>query len=227
MATRIVFVTGTDTGVGKTVFAALLTHGLRTQGLRAAALKPICSGGRSDAQYLYKAAGKSLALDELNPWYLRAPLSPLLAARMEHRRVAQAQVVEHVRAISRRFDIVIVEGAGGLLSPLGEGFNSRDLIVALRATPVVVCLNRLGAVNQVLLVLAALPRAIADRAQIVLTNPRRRDLAARMNARLLLEFVEGKRTHTLGWLGKEPLAVIAKRRAATKLLHRVLQEIGR
>ena len=61
-----------------------------------------------------------------------------------------------------------MEGAGGLLSPLGEDFDSRDLIVSLRATPVVVCANRLGAINQVLLVLAALPRLYSRRARVVL-----------------------------------------------------------
>lgn len=216
MASRVIFITGTDTGVGKTVFAALLTRALRKQGVQVAALKPICSGGRGDARRLHAAMGRSLSLDEVNPWHFRAPLSPLLAARMERRHVTQAQVVAHVRAVAEKSELVVVEGAGGLLSPLGEAFDSRDLIVALRATPVVVSPNRLGAVNQVLLVLAALPRGIANRAQVVLMNPPRMELAARTNLKLLAAFVPESRIHTLDWLGKHPFTTVAGNRPATR-----------
>jgi len=226
MASRVIFITGTDTGVGKTVFAALLTRTLREHGLRVAALKPICSGGREDARRLREAMGKFLALDEVNPWHFRAPLSPLLAARMEHRHVTQAQVVAHVRTVAKQFELVVVEGAGGLLSPLGEDFDSRDLIVALRATPVVVCPNRLGAVNQVLLVLAALPRAIANRAQVVLMNPPRTELVARKNLELLAEFAGRGRIHALDWLGKNPFAASGQPRATRKTMYRIVREIG-
>jgi dethiobiotin synthetase len=226
MASRVIFITGTDTGVGKTVFAVLLTRTLREHGLRVAALKPICSGGREDARRLREAMGKSLSLDELNPWHFRAPLSPLLAARMEHLRVTQDQVVAHVRAVARKFELVVVEGAGGLLSPLGEGFDSRDLFIALRATPVVVCPNRLGALNQVLLVLAALPHRIANRAQVVLMNQPRPELAARTNLELLAEFVGDGRIHALDWLGQNPFVASGKQRATRKTLNRFVREIG-
>jgi dethiobiotin synthetase len=214
MARHIFFVTGTDTGVGKTVFAAVLTQTLRERGMQVAALKPICSGGRDDARRLREAMGESLSLDEVNPWHFRAPLSPLLAARMERRRVSQAQVVAHVRAVAGRFDLVVVEGAGGLLSPLGEDFDSRDLIIALQATPVLVCPNRLGAVNQVLLTLEALPRAVAKRTQIVLMNPPHPDSASRTNLKLLAKFVSAARIHTLNWLGGNPFSAIAAKQPA-------------
>jgi len=206
MKGSVVFVTGTGTGVGKTVFAAALTRHLRKRGINVAALKPICSGGRDDARALRAASGNALPLDEVNPWHFRAPLSPLLAARMEGRRVSQAQVVARVRAAARQFEFAVVEGAGGLLSPLGEGFDSRELLLALRATPIVVCPNELGAVNQVLLVLGALPQTAANRTQIVLMNPRRLDLAASTNLELLAESVDHRRIHAFAWLGKDPLA---------------------
>ncbi len=211
MASRIVFITGTDTGVGKTVFAVLVTRALRKRGLRVAALKPICSGGRDDARRLREATGGSLSLDEINPWHFRAPLSPLLAARMERRRVSQAQVLEHSRIVAKRFDLVVIEGAGGLLSPLGEGFDSRDLIKELRATPIVVCPNRLGVVNQILLTLEALKPPFTSRTQIVLMNPPRKDLAARTNRELLAEFVTNRQIHALNWLGKNPFPVAASK----------------
>lgn len=201
---RILFITGTDTGVGKSVFAALATILLRQRGRRVVALKPLCSGGRDDARLLRAAAGNVLSLDEVNPWHFRAALAPLLAARREKKKVRLREVVAHIRRVAKGFEAVIVEGAGGLLSPLGEDFDSRDLIQALGATPIIVGSNRLGAVNQVLLVLEALPRATARRVRVVLMNPAKPDAASRSNLGLLKEFVEPKRLLVLPWLGKRP-----------------------
>jgi len=196
---RLVFVTGTDTGVGKTVVAALLTRHLRQAGVRVAALKPVCSGGRRDARVLRAALGGALKLDEINPWHFRAALAPLLAARSQGKRVRVAQVAAHVRRLRQRFEVVVVEGAGGLLSPLGEGFSSRELLTTLRATPLVICPNRLGAINQVLLVLAALPRALARQAVVVLTAPRHADAVSRSNLELLAEHLPAGRVVELPW----------------------------
>jgi len=195
------FITGTDTGVGKTVLTALLARHLRERGVNAAALKPICSGVRDDARALRAAMNGALTPDEINPWHFRAPLAPLLAARRERKRVTPADVLAHVRAMQKRFDVVLVEGVGGLLSPLGENFDSRDLIAALRATPMVVCPNRLGAVNQVLLTLATLPRSASCRARVVLMSPSKPDAATNTNAGLLAEFFDAKRIFELPWLG--------------------------
>jgi dethiobiotin synthetase len=197
---RLLFITGTDTGVGKTVFAALATRSLREKGFHVAALKPICSGGRDDARQLHRAAGRVLSLAEVNPWHFRAPLAPLLAARQEKKRLRLRSVVAHIRRLARRFDVVIVEGAGGLLSPLGENFDSRDLIQALNATAIVVCPNRLGAVNQVRLVLAALPPAAARQARVVLVNPPKPDAPSKTNVPLLAEFLDPGQLCLMPWI---------------------------
>ena len=84
---RTIFITGTDTGAGKTVLTALLAQFLRERGVNAAALKPICSGGRDDARALRAAMDGALSLDEINPWHFRAPIAPLLAARRERKHV--------------------------------------------------------------------------------------------------------------------------------------------
>ena len=222
----ILFVTGSDTGVGKTVFASLLTRYLCARGFRVAGLKPICSGGRGDAVALHLAAGKVLALDEVNPWHFRAPIAPLLAARREHRRVTRQQVTAHLRAVAKSFDAVVVEGAGGLLSPLGPGFDSRDLIRALRAMPVIVCASRLGAVNQALLVLNALPRPAARRAQIVLMSPARANFASRTNPPLLRELAGNTPVYQLPHL-HDPAALDAalSRSPVRQALAALLREI--
>jgi dethiobiotin synthetase len=211
MKRKIFFVTGTDTGVGKTVLTVLFLKFLRERGVNAAALKPICSGGRGDARKIFaamdgafevqrpKAKGQRLALslDEINPWHFRAAIAPLLAARRENKKVKLSQVVAHIRAMQKRFDVLLVEGAGGLLSPLGEGFNSRDLILVLRASPIIVAQNKIGAVNQVLLALEALPKNVRAKSRVVLMSPRKPDAAAKTNAQLLAEFFEPEKISVL------------------------------
>ena len=95
---------------------------------------------------------------------------------------------------------MIVEGAGGVLSPLGEDFDSRDLIKALRAVPVVVSPNRLGAINQVLLALAALPRGLSRNAQVVLVSQKKPDDSCEGNLAFLGERIGRRRVHLLPWL---------------------------
>jgi dethiobiotin synthetase len=202
MRSEILFITGTDTGVGKTIVTATLAWVLRQNDCAVAALKPICSGGRADARLIRRLAGTKLPLDTVNPWHFRAPIAPVLAARAERRRVTGREVVAHIKRVAKRFPVTLVEGAGGLLSPLGEDFDSRDLIVALEATPIIVCPNQLGAVNQVLLVLAALPKKFAARAGIVLVTQPRPDRASRSNQALLAERLGPDRILEFPWLSE-------------------------
>jgi dethiobiotin synthetase len=153
-----------------------------------------------------KVQSLALSLDEINPWHFRAPIAPLLSARKENKRMKFSQVLTHVRTMQKRFDILLIEGAGGLLSPLGENFNSRDLIVSMRAVPVVVCPNRLGVLNQILLTLEALPKNLRGKARVVLMSPSRPDASTQTNSRLLAEFFDPKRIFTLPHFGEKVAA---------------------
>jgi dethiobiotin synthetase len=197
----IIFITGTDTSVGKTVLTTLLVQFLRERGVNAAALKPICSGARGDAQKIFAAMNGALTIDEINPWHFHAPIAPLLAARRKNNSVKLPQMLAQIRAMQKRFDVLLVEGAGGLLSPLGENFNSRDLILALRTTPIVVAQNSLGAVNQVLLALEALPKYLRTKARVVLVSPEKADASTSTNGKLLAEFFDTRKILILPWLG--------------------------
>lgn len=198
---RLVFVTGSDTGVGKTVLTAALTRRLRGLGVSAVALKPLCSGGRADARELHSASGGALALDEVNPWHFRAALAPVLAARREGRRLRLTEAAARVRAVARRFELALVEGAGGLLSPLAEDGDNLDLLTALRPTEVIAVVpNRLGAVNQARLVLRALPARLRPRAVVVLVDAPGGGAAAQTNAGLLAEFAPEVRVVRMPWL---------------------------
>jgi dethiobiotin synthetase len=217
---QTLFITGTDTGVGKTALTALLVKFFCARGINAAALKPVCSGGRGDARKIFaamdgrlevqspksKVQSPALLLDEINPWHFRAAIAPLLAARLEKKTVRLPQVLAQIRAMQKRFDVLLVEGAGGLLSPLGENFNSRDLILKLRAKPVVVAQNKLGAINQILLTLEALPENSRAKTRVVLISPQKPDAATKSNAKLLAEFFPAERIFTLPRLGKNSSA---------------------
>jgi dethiobiotin synthetase len=195
-----IFITGTGTGVGKTLLTALLAVWIRQNGVRVAALKPVCSGGRADAELLAAALAGNLTLDEINPWHFRAPIAPVLAARLEGARVTRARIMAHVRRTTKRFAVVLIEGAGGLLSPLGEKVDSRDLITALGATPVIVAPNRLGVINDLRLTLAALPSAARKQALVVLMDPETPDAATHGNAGLLGEYFDQERVVHFPWL---------------------------
>ena len=194
---EIWFITGTDTGVGKTVFTVLLTRYLRSTGVSVRAVKPLCSGGRADAMQLVASQNGEIPLDDVNPWHFKRSLAPVLAARAERSCVTKDQVIDFLRQSARKCDLLLVEGAGGLLSPLGEDYSNRELITGVRARPWIVCPDRLGAVGQARLVLAALPPAIERRAQVVLVGQKPADPSARWNAALLGETIGGDRVHTL------------------------------
>jgi dethiobiotin synthetase len=197
-----IFITGADTGVGKTVLTALLARHLRQTRRRVAACKPVCSGGREDALLLAAALGGELTLDEINPWHFRAPIAPVLAARRERQRVTLHQIVGHARKLQKSCDVLLIEGAGGLLSPLGEDVDSLAVIAALRALPFIVGVNRLGVINHLRLTLDALPPSARAKAIIVLMSPEKPDDSTRGNPALLAEYFEAKRIFELPWLGQ-------------------------
>lgn len=219
----VYFITGTDTGVGKTVLTTLLARFLRVRNIAVAGFKPVCSGGREDAVGLQAALGGALTLDEINPWHFRAPLAPVLAAERERKHVSLAQVRAHIRARQPQFAAILVEGAGGLLSPLGRDFDSRALLMALRATPFIVARNQLGAVNQVLLTLEALPENFRRKAVVVLMSPPKAGAATGSNAGLLARFFPPEKILTLPWLGENfsPAAALA-RPAVSRTLYKLL-----
>lgn len=194
---RIFFVTGNDTGVGKTVLSVLLIRHLRRTGRPSIALKPFCSGGREDAEALFRAQFGEIALDRINPWHFRAPLSPSVAARRERRRIELRSVLQYLRREARGTEMLVIEGAGGILSPLGDDYSARDLIGRLGAVPLVVCPNRLGVLNQALLVMDALPEGARSQARLVLMQPESPDPSTASNPGELRERLGPERVFVL------------------------------
>lgn len=185
------FVTGTDTAVGKTYVAARLLFQLRLKGIELHPRKPVESGCTSDDKgQLMPADGLALAravdhedwLDIITPLRLAAPLSPDLAAR----EAGDSLRLEQLLAACQAPGPMLVEGAGGLLSPIAEDALNADLAVALGFPVLVVADNRLGCVNQVLLTLEALERRGLWPLSVVLSRTREEgDLSRTRNAAAL------------------------------------------
>jgi dethiobiotin synthetase len=187
---EILFVTGTDTGVGKTLLTALLLIHLRSKGVTALGIKPFCSGGRGDVHLLRAAQDHALTEDEINPFYFRAPVAPLVAQRDRQETVRPGQVLRHVRMIASRCDVLLVEGAGGVLAPLGEGFSLAGMIASASDEVnrvLVVAPNKLGVINHALLTLASLQQICPKRVTISLMGQKHSDISARTNAEMLRE----------------------------------------
>ena len=190
MAARRQFfvVTGTGTGVGKTVLSGLLVRRLVRLGRTVRAFKPLCSGGRDDARVLEAALNGSQTLEDINPWHFEASLSPALAARLERRVVTLQEVVAHVRRQADEVEPILVEGAGGLLSPLTADGDTRDLIARLKARPLIVASNRLGVIHDVRATLGCLSPSLRSCVPVVLMAPAAADASTARNARSLSEY---------------------------------------
>ncbi len=264
----IIFITATDTGVGKTVLTALLLSHLRQSGHLALALKPFCSGGREDAELLYALQNGDLSLDEINPFYFSEPLAPLVAARKHDLKISASSVIGHIKSVTRRFDspdfnvqsskltlrnpdfesgftvqssarpstfhpqpsTLLIEGAGGLLSPLCEP-NSRpqfkiqgsrfkvqssniytalDLIAALRCQVLLVAPNRLGVINHALLTINTLQTQNVREIRVVLMEcdcpsaSRITHHASHTNPSILTELLSPIPLFRIPYLGKNP-----------------------
>ena len=155
---RGLFITGADTNVGKTYVVAAIARSLRARGAAVGVYKPAASGCRvvegrrisDDALLLWEAAGRPESLEDVCPQMFLAPLAPHLAAREEGQELDWDRMREGVRFWQSRCDVLLVEGAGGYLSPLGDDVYVADLAIDCAFPLVLVVANVLGAINQTL-----------------------------------------------------------------------------
>ena len=153
------FITGTDTGVGKTHFTCWLIRGWIAEGHRPGALKPISTGDRHDAMWIKDALNSRLELDEINPVHFREPAAPLVAAREENRSIDFTALNQHIQAVRANFSHLAVEGVGGWRVPLGPGYDVRDWARDLGFPVVVVARGTLGTLNHTILTVDSIREA--------------------------------------------------------------------
>ena len=149
------FITGTDTAVGKTYLTRLMIASLRAEGRDAYGFKPISCGDRDDGRMLAEISG-NLPIDEANPLHFASPVAPYVAALLENKSIDPAVLVKAYQKFSENKEIVLIEGAGGWEVPITENYFISDLAKDLGLPVILVAANRLGALNHILLTLAAI-----------------------------------------------------------------------
>lgn len=171
-----IFITGTDTGVGKTYVARGIAWTFRRDGIDVGVMKPAETGCRrrfgqlipSDAISLMKAAGVRDSLSLVNPYRFSKPLAPSVASEIAGKTIDPARIVNSFQVLSRRHDFMIVEGAGGIMVPLSGKYLYLDLAAALRLPVVIVARPGLGTINHTLLTISAFKKRRLQIAGVVI-----------------------------------------------------------
>lgn len=226
---RTVFLTGTDTGVGKTLVTGLLLQFLRGAGARALAFKPFATGDRADARRLNRLQPGLLTLDEVNPFFFRLPMAPAVAAQFETDPVPLAQARAAITAVQARAEVLLVEGCGGLLAPLGRGYTLLDLMQGAELGVVVVAANRLGVLNHARLTVDRLRRLRPAHLQVALVDTQpasRADPSRATNLTVLRELLAPVPVNAIPYLGPRPWHPRRKPAPAAELA-RALAELAR
>lgn len=148
------FVTGTDTGVGKTYVTRLLLESLRSLGIRATGYKPIACGDRDDARDL-AAVSACADIERINPVHFKTPVAPYVAGILENHTVDKDALLAGYRSLAKENDTVIVEGVGGWEVPVSAGYRISDFARDLGLPVLIVAGNKLGALNHILLTVDA------------------------------------------------------------------------
>ena len=191
------FFAGTDTDVGKTYVASLAARVFVNQQQRVGVYKPVASGCREqggeliaeDALSLWSAAGKPRSLEDVCPQRFREPLAPPEAAAAEQKSVDARQLADGFGCWRNDFDVIIIEGAGGLFSPLADGILNIDLAEQLKAPLIIVAANRLGAIHQTISVCEAATHRGMKPVGIVLSDPTgRADASTASNAKQIRRY---------------------------------------
>ena len=221
-----IFITGTDTGVGKTVVACGIARLLRSWGVKVGVMKPIATGSRQDAVLLKQAAGVKDALDLINPQFFKAPLAPEVAAALERRELNLEAIYRAYWFLQKHYEVLIIEGIGGVKVPLGESTYVLDLIQALRLPALVISRPTLGTLNHTLLTLDALLAEKIPVLGVLLNGQRGRGLAEKTNPDTLQEHATVPVFGSVPYrpvLGKNPDAMAA----ALKRFPRLIKELKR
>ena len=171
-----IFITGTDTGVGKTFVACGLIKAMKEKGLNVCPMKPVESGCRAsrgrlvpaDTNKLIKASGVNEPIDLINPYRLKHPLAPSVAADIEGVKIERRKILSAHSRLSKKYDITIVEGAGGIMAPIYKKYLFLDLAKDLGLPVVIVSRPGLGTINHTLLTIEALKNKGLDISGVII-----------------------------------------------------------
>ncbi len=179
MKSKGIFITGTDTGVGKTFVASLIVKALRKNGIDVGVMKPVetgCSQKSSilkpdDALLLKRAAQVDDDIGMINPYRFKEPAAPSIAARKNSIQIKLSKIKECYKRLAAKHDFMMVEGAGGLLVPLNDKETIVDLIKLLELSVIIIAASRLGAINHTLLTVKCAKQLGVKIHGIIFNNP--------------------------------------------------------
>jgi dethiobiotin synthetase len=212
------FVSGTDTGVGKTMIAAAIVRSALRRGLRVAVLKPVETGCAqtadglmpADGMFLRSVAGLSLPIEQIVPLRYATPVSPLVASRREGLVPDSAAIHAAYRQLAESYDFVVVEGAGGLMVPITHEYFMIDLVRDLGLPLVLVAGTRLGTINHTLLSIRLAAAAGVEVAGVVLNQVAApvNDVAEQTNPEVLRELLSVPVVGPFPYLAEKTIAGI-------------------
>jgi dethiobiotin synthetase len=194
--------------VGKTVVTAHWLHALRYAGRNARAMKPFCSGDDNDVQVLQRLQPGVMTREQCNPYYFKAALAPGVAAQLEGRRIRVKDVLKRIRQQAEQCETLLVEGAGGIMVPLGRQSMVLDLIGALNPDQViVVAKNQLGTLNHTLLTTNVLRHRGVRKVKVMLVEAGEgvKDESKTSNKAELERYLGVNKVISWPWMGLKPL----------------------
>lgn len=150
-----IFITGTDTDVGKTIVASGLAACMKEDGIDVGVMKPVATGNRDDANMLIEAANVDDDINDVNPIFLEVAASPLAAKRVLDKEIEIDKIKESFERLMKRHEYMIVEGIGGIMVPITEDYLVIDMIKELELPILIVCRGALGTINHTLLTVHA------------------------------------------------------------------------
>ncbi len=197
---RGVFITGTDTGVGKTVIAAAITRALKMRGLSVGVMKPVETGCRMESEkelvpvdgaFLQYMAETDTPLSEITPYRFETPVAPLVASEIEGRAISREVILSTYEKIAGDHDFMVVEGVGGLMVPVSRDLLVCDLVKLFDLSIIVVAGNTLGVINHTLLTIKAAENEGIRVAGVVInhTHPSQGNIAEDTNPGVLKELL--------------------------------------
>jgi dethiobiotin synthetase len=190
-----IFITGTDTGVGKTLIAGAVAKIISQSGKRVGVFKPVATGCRKtkaglvseDAEFLKRCTNTELGLEIINPMKFAKPAAPFACEKAENRKTDLKKIADAYKKICRESDFVIVEGIGGIKVPITAQIDVLKLAKAFKLPVVIVARSKLGTINHTLLTIDVVRRAGLSLAGVVINgyDEKTKDFAEKTNARII------------------------------------------
>jgi dethiobiotin synthetase len=210
-----IFVTGTDTGVGKSLISAALARHYRDRGIPVGVLKPFSSGSREDAKLLKQASRSCMTLKQITPFYFKYPLAPMVSLALEKRNINPRILKSKIRPYLKPCPFCIVEGIGGALVPITKNYDSLDIPRQLEMPVLIVARLSLGTINHTLLTVKEVKNRRLKLAGIILNDieGRKNGLAESTNPAVIQKLsgvpvlgvyprIPGSKSHDFDYLAK-------------------------